>query len=84
MKIITTTKGTTDCPWLVCSVCDEVINKARPGNVLWLSAEIDGKGFPPLAVHKGACDRTVDPKRVLLSEEASVFMANLAANTSRA
>lgn len=64
------------CPVILCDACGRVIDKDHPGNVLWHH----GRDYDQRFVHKGACDRAVDPNRDALSAEVSEWVEQLAYN----
>lgn len=75
------------CPVVLCDVCGLPIDKAAAGNVLWWEQEWaivprpDGVSTGRLYfVHKGRCDRTLDPGSDAFSREMDEFMAQLARN----
>lgn len=64
------------CPVILCDACGRVIDKDHPGNILWHF----GRASDPRHVHKGACDRAVDPKRNAASAEIEEWVQQLAYN----
>lgn len=64
------------CPVVVCDVCAGVIDADRPGNVLW-GPKVGSSQFH---VHKGVCDRRIDPGSALSSYELGDWLQRLAHN----
>lgn len=57
MKIRMITSGGLNCPVALCDVCDGIIDAETPGHALYNPET----GEVPYVVHRGRCDRQVDP-----------------------